>query len=115
MTDVRIARLEERVDGMRQALKLQAAEYSRRLDTLNHEAERIRQAQAVSVTAEKFDDYVTSQRAALQHADSAMNLRVEKLEDAQIRVSARQAVYAFLFGLLVSLIPVLIFLASQSK
>src|SRR3990167_2689653 len=38
---VKIARLEEQVAGLREAVKLQAAEYERRLAELNHAAVRL--------------------------------------------------------------------------
>jgi hypothetical protein len=40
------------------ALEVQAREYERRLNTLNHENERILQAAALAVSNEKFDGFI---------------------------------------------------------
>ena len=69
---IKIAVIEERQRGLDKALKLQAAEYERRLVALNGEADRIRNILASSVTAEKFDDYVKAQRQALELALKAV-------------------------------------------
>lgn len=45
----------ERFRGLERALKLQAREYERRLETLNHEGDRIKENQEKSVSADKFD------------------------------------------------------------
>ena len=44
---------------LRIALKLQAKEYKRRLDELNHEKERIIEAQDKSVSLEKFEGAIS--------------------------------------------------------
>lgn len=46
---------QERFDATAQALKLQAVEYERRLETLNHVSARLDKQQAESVTRELFD------------------------------------------------------------
>ena len=51
----KIARLEEQLNGAKEALKIQAAEYERRLDILNGEAERLRQMQATYLPREVYD------------------------------------------------------------
>jgi hypothetical protein len=56
--------LQERLRGLDIALALQAKEYERRLETLNHEAQRIQEILAKSVTVERFDDYVANQDTA---------------------------------------------------
>lgn len=85
--DIRLARLEERIDGMRGALDLQAKEYERRLGDLNNEGSRIQAVLGQSVTAEKFEDYVQSEtekrELALQRVD-------EKFEDYVKRYEQRQ-------------------------
>lgn len=46
---------EEKFKALRQALKLQAKEYERRLEALNHEAEQLKNMQATYVSKEVFD------------------------------------------------------------
>jgi len=76
----RIIRLEERQKADRNARKLQAREYARRLTVLNGEARRIADVQARSVTAEKFEDYKESQATALSLALDLVDGRLSSLE-----------------------------------
>lgn len=48
----------EKMAGMQKALELQAREYERRLEGLNHEAARILESQQKSISVEKFDGAV---------------------------------------------------------
>lgn len=50
--------IRERFKGLERALKLQAREYERRLDGLNHEAQRVLESQQKSISVEKFDGVV---------------------------------------------------------
>lgn len=59
--EVRLARLEERIEGMRAAVELQAAEYERRLQDLNHSHDEARKVQSVTVTRDRFDEYVKTE------------------------------------------------------
>lgn len=45
----------ERFRRVEKAMELQAREYERRLNDLNHENERIKESQAKSISVEKFD------------------------------------------------------------
>ena len=57
--------------ALSEALRLQAAEYERRLNTLNHEHARAVEVQHTYVTQEKFDDFVSryqSEKATTEHA-----------------------------------------------
>jgi len=63
-----LAELAQRVHGMESALVLQATEYERRLEGLDHEAARIGAILDESVTSEQFDDYVRAERSALDAA-----------------------------------------------
>ena len=49
----------------RRALELQAEEYERRLDTLNHAHQAAVEAQAKTVPREMFDQYVKEQQASI--------------------------------------------------
>jgi len=53
--DIKIAVLEERLEGAKEALSLQALEYQRRLDALNGEAERLRQMQSTYLPRESYE------------------------------------------------------------
>lgn len=57
---------QERFEALMNSLRNTEAEIARRLDELNGEYQRIRTVQNVSVTAEKFDDYVATQRRAVE-------------------------------------------------
>jgi hypothetical protein len=65
----KIAVLEERLEGSKDALRLQAAEYERRLDMLNGEAERLRQMQTTYVEKSVYEiahKYLTEKIDAIQ-------------------------------------------------
>jgi len=53
------------------ALRLQAAEYERRLDVLNHAHSEAREVQATFLTAEKFEDFKEATDKALSLAAGA--------------------------------------------
>ncbi len=51
----KIARLQEQLQGAKDALALQAREYERRLDILNNEADRLRDIQATYLPRELYE------------------------------------------------------------
>lgn len=51
----RLTRLEEWYTGLSRALELQAAEYARRLEELNHEAKRMAERDRLFIPRETFD------------------------------------------------------------
>jgi len=65
----------------RRALKLQAAEYERRLESLNHAHEQARQKEAEYVTRDKYEDWIKQNKTAL---DAAL-LRINEKLDTQDR------------------------------
>ena len=81
--DARFA--EERYARQEEARALQAVEYERRLQALNHENERIAEILGASVTADKFEDYQKSQATALALALQAKDDRLQRQDD---RISA---------------------------
>ena len=83
----RLARLEERQDVVKEALTLQAAEYERRLQTLNHENERIASVLAGSVSQERFEQYVKNESEKRELALERVN---EKFDDYVRRAEQRQ-------------------------
>lgn len=73
MTDNEVAKLKERIDSLRRelilrsetqdkALQIQAREYERRLETLNHEASQLKAMQSTYVPRETYE---MSQREVL--------------------------------------------------
>jgi hypothetical protein len=84
--------------GTRRALKLQATEYERRLTALNGENQRILSVQNSSVTAEKFEDYKTTQEAALKLALEQATGRLKALEDWRSRATGIGAVLVLVSG-----------------
>lgn len=78
--EVRLAKLTERISGIIVATKLQANEYERRLEDLNHEAARILAVADRTVSSEKFDDYVRTQAKALELSLSAVDARIDELQ-----------------------------------
>ena len=83
----RLARLEERQAAVRDALTLQAAEYERRLQTLNHENERIASVLNGSVSQERFEQYVSNESEKRELALERVN---EKFDDYVRRADQRQ-------------------------
>lgn len=83
--EVRLAVLEERTRSDKIALDVRTEYLEKRLLDLNGEAGRLKTAADMSVTREKFDDYVNSQRlqfdaykAAQQAAFKSYSEEVEK-------------------------------------
>jgi hypothetical protein len=66
--EVKITRLEERLVSAHDALRLQALEYSRRLDALNGEAERLREMQETYLPRESYE-----------YAHRELNAKIEAL------------------------------------
>lgn len=64
------------------ARELQAKEYARRLDVLNHAHDEIRQILAATVSREKFEDYQEQQRLALEAALLRANEKINTVSDA---------------------------------
>jgi hypothetical protein len=51
----KLAILEERLQGAKEALKLQADEYERRLEILNHEAQQLKDMQTTYIPRETYE------------------------------------------------------------
>lgn len=66
-----------RLSADRRALDLQAAEYERRLDTLNHAHEAAVQAQAMTVPRELFDQFVKENASTRDAAFESISARLE--------------------------------------
>lgn len=96
--EVRLARLQEEFWASEKALQIQAKEYERRLETLNHAHERAEGLQHTFVPQDKFEDRLeaqaTARNTAIEHlsdklaeAHKAMDEQVNTLESSvqQIR------------------------------
>ncbi len=94
----RIVRLEERHQADHNALLLQAREYERRLDILNNENGRILDVQSHSVTAEKFEDYRSTQETALNLALELVNNRLGSLENWKAKATGVGVVLVLVSG-----------------
>ena len=92
----RLGRAQEK--ALRRALRLQAREYERRLRALNGENQRILNVQNNSVTAEKFDDYKTTQETALKIALDRQDDRLKSLEDWKARAIGMGVVLVLFAG-----------------
>lgn len=82
-TKIKLVRLEERQIAIEKAIILQAAEYARRLDVLNHAHEKAERIQNTYVTHDKFEDNQRAAQTARDVISNRMELRIEKLDKAQ--------------------------------
>ncbi len=94
----RLVRVEQRQRADRNARKLQAKEYERRLKALNGENKRILAVQSNSVTVEKFEDYETSQATALHLALERQDGRLSALESFKAKAIGIGAVLVLVSG-----------------
>jgi len=89
---------EQSVAAIDKALILQATEYERRLNTLNHAHEQAVEAQARTVPREMFEQYVkearereetlsAAQSATFRAALLGLEAKIDRLDDAEIRRS----------------------------
>lgn len=90
-----LVRLDERQDADRKAVQLQAAEYERRLDALNHAHERAVQVQHTYVTQDKYEDKVHAEASArslaLERIDEKFNDHVKRYELRQREIDLNAA------------------------
>lgn len=94
----RLTELETSLLWMRENTKLQATEYERRLDTLNHAHEVALVKERDYVSQEKFDDYSASQSVALitqlssekEAREKALERVDERFEDFVTRYELHQ-------------------------
>ncbi len=76
---IRLAVLEERSRGERTARKVSTKYVEWRLKSLNGEATRLKTAADLSVTREKFDDFVNAQRLAFDVYKADMEKRLSAI------------------------------------
>jgi chemotaxis protein histidine kinase CheA len=125
----------ESIKITRRALKLQATEYERRLGALNHAHEQAEDAVRRTVSSEKHDDFVeASQLAAKTEHETAerarnsledrMNAKIDsglshletKIDSLNISRAGLKGIWVALSvmgGMLLALIPLLIWLAGS--
>jgi predicted ribosome quality control (RQC) complex YloA/Tae2 family protein len=77
----RIIRIETQMAEREKALLVQAAEYERRLDSLNHAHEEAMRVQHTYVTADKYEDYIEQARHANDASLERMNEKIAALEN----------------------------------
>lgn len=96
--DERFDHLDDRFEVVADALELQAKEYARRLDELNHAHQEALRVQHTYVTADKYEDKLKSEETARAFALDRMDEKFEaaiktltvKLEDYITKTEARQ-------------------------
>ncbi len=84
--ELTVVRLEEQLKASEKALRLQAEEYERRLDVLNHAHEEAREVAAKTVNRKEFEDYVKATQMA---RDEAVRTEADKRELALQRVDEK--------------------------
>lgn len=82
------------------ALHLQAEEYERRLDSLNHAHEQALEAQRQTVPRELFDQYVKESAARVELAFSSLQGRLDSIEQLADRREGALATWRFIAGFL---------------
>jgi hypothetical protein len=90
--------LEIRLEAAEKALKLQAEEYSRRLDILNGEADRLRQMQSTYVPRELWDNEHRRLMTAIDSLNSFRDASLGRYSAIAILVSGGVSIFV---GLLV--------------
>jgi chromosome segregation ATPase len=84
--ELEVARLQERLTARAEALRLQADEYERRLDVLNHAHEEAREVASRTVSRKEFEDYVKATGTA---REQAVKTEADKRELALLRVDEK--------------------------
>jgi hypothetical protein len=88
--------------SIRRALKLQAKEYERRLDGLNHAHEQAQETAHTYVTLDKYEDWIkqntTGRETAFDRAD-------EKIEALKSRVDMMERAHNRFIGIMLVVIP----------
>lgn len=98
--NLRCELLDNKIQEAQSALKLQAKEYERRLLTLNHEAEQLKEMRASSVTRELFD----SNQKELMRRISELELSKSNLEGKASQKSVMIAWIISGIGLLIAIV-----------
>lgn len=91
---------EQAMDFIEKALELQANEYERRLDALNHAHEAAVVEQARTVPRTDFQTYVEATRRELALAFTASSKEIETERQARIRAEGSLATWRFIVLLL---------------
>jgi hypothetical protein len=88
--DVRLARLEEQFVAAQKAVKLQADEYERRLNILNHAHEQIQQIVGETISTQRFEQYAETEaekrEVALDRVNERFNDYIKRYEQRQREV-----------------------------
>lgn len=98
--EIRLARIEERLTAMSEALKLQAKEYERRLMDLNHAHDKQVADQATYVTGDTFHGFIKEMQALQRSVDSQFaELKGGVAGAAKTRSATHQSWVLVLMGL----------------
>lgn len=96
----RIARLEERINSNERALDLQAKEYQRRLDDLNHDNHKRDSDRANFVTVERFNGYVDKMSAWQDVVNENLSRNTGRRHGSSSLLTSGLAVIAVIISLL---------------
>lgn len=95
---VRLAVLETRLEERERALELQAAEYTRRLDDLNHAHQQREERDRDYIMREVFEASQVAETTARQLAFERQDDRLKSLENWRSRASGVAVVVALFAG-----------------
>jgi len=112
-----IIRLEEQVLALRQARDLQAREYERRLESLNHEAARIAASAEIyareDVIVPKIDNVGALLAASRADIEEKLAVVTQRLTLAEAKTTANRALFVAVTGVLGLVIAILGIVASK--
>lgn len=99
LLDARFGAIDREFGHVQKALELQAKEYERRLDALNHAHERALEVQHTFVSIDKYEDKMEAEEQARKIALERLDERIadldrninQKLDDYITKAEARQA------------------------
>jgi hypothetical protein len=89
--------------SVRRALKLQAKEYERRLNSLNHAHEQAVETAHTYVTLDKYEDWIKQNASA---KDAAFERADEKIEGLKRRIEAMEKAHNRLIGIMLVVVPI---------
>ena len=95
--DERFASIKKQLEMKDEALKIQATEYERRLDGLNHEAARILESQSKSISVDKHEGFSNQVHSKIDQATRTMEDKYSGLSKQVYIITGGIAVYEIIF------------------
>lgn len=87
----RFRRLLEMIADMDKARQLQAKEYERRLEALNHEADRIKASQEKSISVEKFEGVINQMNERFNQTIAGIHKDINDSKEFRNKYQGRSA------------------------